>query len=115
MFISISDLSVHENGVLYMLSDLLEYLLGKKVHSGDTFKINNIRRFDAEDYRCVAYNYVPGSANDDVTVTVLFPPSDVVIQELHGGMLSCRAKSGSFPHPVYSWIYPNCKLQKSVE
>ena len=81
--------------------------LGRKVGSGPRFVIKKIARGESGVYRCLAYNYVPGSTYADVKVTVFYPPSEVVIQKIPQDVLSCEAKGGSFPPPNYSWMFPN--------
>ena len=83
--------------------------LGKHVHTGKEFEIHDASRTDAGIYRCIAYNYVPGSAREDVMVTVHYRPSDVIITNLPENRLTCEAKGGGVPSAVYHWIYPNGK------
>ena len=57
-------------------------------------------------YKCVASNYVPGSASAHAVVGVNYPPGRVVITKTKEG-LSCATETGSIPPPIYTWFLPN--------
>nr|CAB3253435.1 hemicentin-1 [Phallusia mammillata] len=83
----------------------------KLMREDDTEKnqllLAGVHRSQSGLYKCVAYNYVPGSAKSDIMVTVHYPPSNVGIHREKDNNLSCTAKGGSSPPPIYRWIFPN--------
>jgi len=80
-------------------------------NSGRAIVLRKVHRSQAGNYKCIAYNYVPGNAQKEIEVVVRFPPSDVVIRRSKD-ILSCAALSGSIPLPLYQWIFPNGKQQQ---
>ncbi|CAK8677935.1 unnamed protein product [Clavelina lepadiformis] len=82
------------------------YFREKKISSGQNLVIQRINRTDAGEYRCIAYNYVPGSSQDSMTVEVHYPPTKVfVVLGSSGNHLKCIADS--VPPPIFTWILPN--------
>lgn len=66
----------------------------------------NVSRYEAGKYKCVAFNYVPGSASSEVNVTVHYPPGDVTITKTRDS-LDCSTAGGSIPAPFFTWLLPN--------
>uniref|UniRef100_Q94431 COS2.1 n=1 Tax=Ciona intestinalis TaxID=7719 RepID=Q94431_CIOIN len=100
------DLQLHCSTSSNPISQYDWYFQGTKIGTGSSFRIQNLQRHQAGTYQCVAYNYVPGSANGDVAVMVEYPPSNVIVTQ-NENELSCVAGSGSIPEPMYKWILPN--------
>ncbi|XP_078483961.1 uncharacterized protein LOC100182255 isoform X2 [Ciona intestinalis] len=100
------DLQLHCSTSSNPISHYDWYFQGTKIGTGSSFRIQNLQRHQAGTYQCVAYNYVPGSANGDVAVMVEYPPSNVIVTQ-NENELSCVAGSGSIPEPMYKWILPN--------
>nr|XP_002126696.1 hemicentin-1 isoform X2 [Ciona intestinalis] len=100
------DLQLHCSTSSNPISQYDWYFQGTKIGTGSSFRIQNLQRHQAGTYQCVAYNYVPGSANGDVAVMVEYPPSNVIVTQ-NENELTCVAESGSIPEPMYKWILPN--------
>ena len=81
--------------------------------TGSTLTIDSIKREDAGVYQCTAFNYVSGSAKQDILITVKYPPTDLAIIELPGRKLQCIARGGAHPAPYYTWSFSNGKHQGS--
>nr|XP_039248107.1 hemicentin-1-like isoform X1 [Styela clava] len=79
---------------------------GKPKSSGSQLVLRNTSRHEAGIYKCVAFNYVPGSATKEVKLIVNYPPGLVHISK-HGKYLKCSTEGGSVPPPRYTWLLPN--------